>query len=328
MNCRLYTILLTLTLTSLVMTVCAQSPGSAVPPTHSKTSFAFVTNNPSDYWIICRKGTEAAARKLGNVSVQFVMPGDGTAATQKRDIDDLLAAGVQGIAVSPVDPANETPYLNTVAAKTNLITSDSDAAQSDRLCYIGTDNRAAGVMAGRLIRQALPRGGPIMLFVGRSDAQNARERISGIRDALRGSRLRILGVRTDDADRARAKTNAADALARYPRLAGMVGIWSYNGPAIISAVKEAHKAGRVKIVAFDEETDTLAGVKDGTVSGAVVLQPYLFGYDSVRLLARLARGDRGGIPAGRRIIVPTLAIKRANVRAYEAQQARRLRGPG
>ncbi len=198
-----------------------------------------------------------------------------------------------------MDPANETPYLNTVAARTNLITADSDAAQSDRLCYIGTDNRAAGLQAGRLIR-----------------------------DAMRGSRLRILGVRTDDTDRARAKTNAADALARYPRLAGMVGIWSYNGPSIISAVREAHKAGRVKIVAFDEEADTLAGVRDGTVSAAVVPQPYLFGYDSVRLLSRLTRGDRGGIPAGRRIIVPTLAIKRTDVRAYEAQQARRLRGPG
>ena len=138
-----------------------------------RVQLAFVTNNASDYWTICRKGTEAAAKELGNVDVQFVMPSDGTAATQKQDVDDLLTKGIKGIAISPKDPANETDYLNTVAQKTNLITSDSDAANSNRLCYIGTDNHAAGVMAGGLIKKALPKGGKIMLFVGAADAQNA-----------------------------------------------------------------------------------------------------------------------------------------------------------
>ncbi len=140
-------------------TTVSQATGSTGGSTGGSTMLAFVTNNPSDYWTICRKGTEAAAKDLGNVSVQFVMPDDGTAATQKKDVDDLLAKGVKGIAISPVDPANETPYLNTVAAKTNLITSDSDAATSNRLCYIGTDNHAAGVMAGGLLKEALPKGG-------------------------------------------------------------------------------------------------------------------------------------------------------------------------
>ncbi len=91
------------------------APGSpATPPTPAdgQTMLAFVTNNPSDYWTICRKGTEAAAKDLGNVNVQFVMPADGTAATQKQDVDDLLSKGVKGIAISPVDPANETPDIN------------------------------------------------------------------------------------------------------------------------------------------------------------------------------------------------------------------------
>ena len=141
---------------------------------------AFVTNNPSDYWTICRKGTEAAAKDLGNVSVQFVMPDDGTAATQKKDVDDLLTKGVKGIAISPVDPTNETPDINTWASKTNLITSDSDAATSNRLAYIGTDNHAAGVMAGGLLKEALPKGGKVMVFVGKKDAQNAKDRIGGL----------------------------------------------------------------------------------------------------------------------------------------------------
>lgn len=304
--------------------------GSTAPTTPAAsgdaTPLAFVTNNPSDYWIICRKGTEAAQKELGNVNVQFVMPDDGTAAKQKQQVDDLLSKGVKGIAISPVDPENETPYLNTVAAKTNLITSDSDAPKSNRLCYIGTDNHAAGVMAGGLVKEALPKGGKIMVFVGKSDAQNAKDRISGLRDALKGSNVQILDVRTDDADHARAKQNAADALTSTPDIAGMVGIWSYNGPAIYSAVKEANKAGKVQIVAFDQEADTMNGIKDGTIYGTVVQDPYKFGYDSVKLLATLAKGDKSGLPASKLDIVPTKAIKKGDVEAYLADFNKKLGG--
>src|SRR5207244_5379388 len=59
---------------------------------------------------------------------------------------------------------------------TTLFRSDSDAPDSNRMAYIGTDNIAAGKQAGALIREALPNGGKIMLFVGKIDAQNAKER--------------------------------------------------------------------------------------------------------------------------------------------------------
>ena len=287
---------------------------------------AFVTNNPSDYWTICRKGTDAAAKDLGNVDVQFIMPSDGSAAAQTQDVNDLLAKGVKGIAISPVDPPNETPFLNTVAGKTNLITSDSDAAKSDRLCYIGTDNHAAGVMAGTLIKKALPQGGKIMLFVGKADAQNAKDRISGVREALAGTKVTILDVRTDDTDHAVAKKNAADALVSIPDLAGEVGIWSYNGPAIYSAVKEAGKAGKIKIICFDTDPGTPEGIKDGTIDATVVQDPYTFGYKSIQLLAALAKGDKSGIPANKLMIIPNQAITKVNLEKYQADEKKKMGG--
>ena len=292
--------------------------------TAGKTLLAFETNGPSDYWTICSKGTQAAAKELGDVDVQFVQPADSTAATQKSQIDDLLAKDVKGIAISPVDPANETPYLNTVAEKTNLITSDSDAADSKRLCYIGTDNHAAGMMAGDLLKKALPNGGKVVLFVGKSDAQNAHDRIGGLEDSIKGTKIQVLDVRTDDGDRTRAKKNAQDALVSTPDLAGMVGIWSYNGGQIASAVREAGKAGKVQIVAFDQQDDTMSGVKDGTIYGAVVQDPYQFGYKSIKLLDQLAKGDKSGIPANKLIIVPTQAITKANITEYLAAQKKML----
>ena len=308
---------------------CSDSGTSSTTPAATTsaqglTQLAFVTNGPSDYWIICRKGAEAAQRDIPGVNVSFVMPDDSSAATQTRDVDDLLAKGASGIAISPVDPANETMFLNGVAAKTNLITSDSDAPGTKRLCYIGTDNHAAGEMAGGLIREALPKGGKIMLFVGKRDAQNAKEREQGIRDSLAGTDISIIDVRTDDVDHARAKANAADALVKYPDLAGMVGLWSYNGPAILSAVKDAGKVGKVKIIAFDQEDGTIAGLQSGAIFGTVVQQPYKFGYDSIKLLDELSKGDKSDLPVSGMIIVPTQAVTPSNVDAYVAEQDKLL----
>ena len=277
---------------------------------------AFVTNNASDYWTIARKGVEKADAEMGDVTVAFKLPGSGAADEQKRIIDDLISTGVAGIAISPVDPDNQTQLINDTAKKALVITQDSDAPSSDRALYIGTDNVAAGRQAGELVKEALPNGGKIMVFVGKSDARNAAERFQGLKEALKDSKIEIIDIRTDDTDRARAKTNAADTLVKYPDVAALVGLWSYNGPAILNAVKDANKVGQVKIVCFDEEDETLAGVKEGSIFATVVQQPYEFGYQSVKLMAQIIKGDKSAIPANKQINVPTLVIKKDSVEEY------------
>lgn len=306
-------------------TTTGTAPATTSEGGGKELKIAFVTNNASDFWTIARKGTEKADTELANVTVEFKMPAEGTAADQRRVVDDLLSAGVDGIAISPVDPANQTSYLDEVAAKVPLVTQDSDAPDSKRLAYIGTDNVAAGRQAGELIKEALPNGGKIMLFVGKKDAQNAKERAQGIEEALQGTKIEILDIRTDDTDRVRAKANVADTLVKHPDIAGLVGLWSYNGPAILNAVKEANKVGKVKIICFDEEDETLAGVKEGAIAGTVVQQPFEFGYQSVKLLEKVAGGDKSVVPTDGKQIVPTLIIKQADVEAF-ATKLKELRG--
>ncbi|MEA2174629.1 MAG: ribose transport system substrate-binding protein [Blastocatellia bacterium] len=283
---------------------------------NKKLRLAFVTNNAADFWTIARKGCEKADQELDNVEIEFRIPSEGTAADQKRIVDDLLAKGIDGMAISPVDPPNQTQMINDAAKQILVMTQDSDAPESARACYLGTDNRAAGRQAGELIKQALPNGGKIMVFVGKLDAQNAKERFAGIRDALAGSSVQILDVRTDDTDSVRAKSNAADTLVKYPDIAALVGLWSYNGPAILSAVRDAGKVGQVKIVCFDEDDATLKGVREGAIYATVVQQPYEFGYRAIQMMAKALGGDRSMIPATKQILVPTLIVNKDNVEEF------------
>lgn len=284
--------------------------------TAKKFKIAVVTNNSSDWWAIAKKGGDDAAKELGNVEFDFRMLPEGTAAAQKSLVDDLLARGIDGIMISPLDVENQQQMLNDVAAKTLLFTLGADAPKSNRAAYVGSDDTEAGKMAGEMLKKALPKGGKIMVFVGRSDAQNAIERLNGLKQGIEGGNIEIIDVRTDEADSAKAKSNAADTLTKYSDINGMVGLWSYNTPAIVNAAKDAGKLGKVKIVGFDEDDQTLQAIKDGHVFATVVQQPYGFTKDAVTRMVLALRGDKSKIPTDKKAIFPTQIVNQENVEKF------------
>lgn len=158
----------------------AESGADADP---QRPRIGFLTNNASNFWTLARAGVRKAERDF-QVDCEIMLPPNGSPEEQKQMLEILQAKGVSGIAISPNDSVNQIPMLNAVAAKVNLICHDSDAPDSDRLCFVGTNNYLAGREAGKLIKEALPEGGELMIFVGRMDAQNAMERRQGILDEL------------------------------------------------------------------------------------------------------------------------------------------------
>ncbi|KJB94511.1 ABC transporter substrate-binding protein [Skermanella aerolata KACC 11604] len=284
-----------------------------------KKTLAFVVNVPADFWQIARRGTEKAQKELPNYNIEFYIPGEMSAAAQKRILEDLLAKGVAGVSISPVNPDNSTEILNQVAAKAALFTQDADAPKSNRALYIGTDNVAAGRQAGEQMMKSLPNGGKAMVFVGTLDAANARERLQGIKEAIAGSKIEILDVRTDGGDQTKAKANVEDTLTKYPNIDLLVGLWAYNTPQIYNAVKAAGKEGKVKIVGFDEDQQTLKGISEDVIDATVVQQPYEFGYQSMIYLAKYIEGDKSFIPENKQRIIPTQVIDKTNVKDFAAK---------
>lgn len=133
---------------------------------------------------------------------------------------------------------------------------------------------------------------------------------------IQAGNFTILDTRTDLTDRARAKQNVEDALIAHPELDGLIGLWAYNGPAILSAVKDANLQGNIQIVSFDEEEDILQGIADGYVYGTVVQQPFEFGYQAVRILAALAKGDQSVLPEHETLVIPVRKITSENVAQF------------
>ena len=290
-------------------------PGSSAP---QKVRIGFVGGRPNDYWSLVRFGCDTAALTLGNVQLDFRTPSGHTPADQQLVLSNLLASGVQAVALSPIDSEAEAAFLNSIPTNVLLVCADNDAPNSHRAAYIGTDNVAAGMQAAELLKAALPEGGKVVLCVGTQDTQNARDRIQGIKNGLAGSRIEIVDVLTDAMNSGAALENAQKALVTYPDLAGMVGLYSYNGPAIQMAVRSAGKIGQVKIVCFDSNAETLAGISSGDIYGTIAQSPYKIGQRTIMALAKYLGGDQGAL-AGGNIFVPTHVITRDNVNEYIPQ---------
>ncbi len=303
-----------------------------------RSKFAVVTTGVASFWDICKIGAEKAGADL-DVDVEVLMPNGGV--EQKSKMEDLLSRGVDGIAAAVIDPINQSEFFDEVAERVEFITVDTDAPDSKRKVYIGVDNYDAGRMCGQLVKEALPEGGQVILFIGRLEQDNSKRRRQGVIDELldrsrdpsrydapgapvKGEKYTVLATLTDQFDRAKGKANAEDMLTKYPKVGCMVGLFAYNPPLILEALSQAKRLNTVKVVGFDEEDVTLQAIVDGTVHGTVVQNPYEYGYQSVKVLKALFEGDDSMIPANKFINIPARQIRKDTVTEFWADLNEKL----
>jgi len=307
---------LKLAATALLFTAASLVASQSVQA-QEKAQLAMVVNAASSFWKLAEAGIKKAQGELPNYELSLKYPAQGTAALQNALMDDLVAAGTDAIMISSVDPKTSVDAFNKIAGQIPLFTTDSDAPDSNRIAYIGSSNTDAGVQAGEQAVKALPKGGKCMGFVGFLGADNAKERIAGFKKAIEGKGIELVDVRGDDVDFARARSNVDDVLAASPDINCMVGFYSYNPPKIYEALQAANKLGQITVVAFDEDPVTLGAVRDGSFAATVVQQPFEWGYQGMKLMAKYLEGDKSGVPENKLIIVPTKVIDKANVDQFE-----------
>jgi ribose transport system substrate-binding protein len=284
---------------------------------------AFVTNNASEFWRIAAAGVRKY-EKESKVQVDVKMPANGTTEEQNQILENLASQGYDAIAVSAIAPNDQVPTLDRIAAKTKLITFDSDAPKSKRLLYIGTNNYEAGKALGAEIVKLLPNGGKMAVVVGTLSADNAMERLKGIQDGIAGKGIEIVDKREDGTDRAKARSNVEDIVNAHRDLNLVAGLYSYNGPAIAAALESLGKKGKIHAAVFDEEEGSLNAISSGIIACTVVQKPFQFGYLSSKWMHDLATKPEATmalIPANKALDTGVEVIDKANVADFRTKLA-------
>jgi ribose transport system substrate-binding protein len=280
------------------------------------------------YWSNVEAGTQAAAEDLGlhaDQVVFFVSPTEDVT-KQIETMETYIAQGVTGIAIAPSDPSALEPVMRKAAdAGIIVITLDTPpVANSVSLVYIGTDNYAAGKVAGEMMVELLPGGGTVAIGRGSDTALNALQRTDGFLEVVAEAGIETLEPVNDKEDAAQALELANSVLSANPDLEGAFGVYAYNGPAWATAIRETGRVDQTKLVCFDATTDIINGIKEGVIDATVAQREFDMGYKSVQLIYLISTAgqdavfDEMGVVDG---VIDTGVdvITQANLKNYETQ---------
>ena len=295
------------------------SPTAGGSSPSGRPKIVFVTNSNADWWNAVEKGMEDGGKEFG--CDVMMKRNDGKTQGQVDKLKEVLALSeVQAVAVSVIeaDAAGVIDVLRELQkAGKIVITIDSDVAPTSaevRSGYIGTNNVKAGEAAGRAAAVLRPDGGKTVAFVGTSSAANAREREQGF---FQGAGTKFIRVETweDGGDHTKAANNVVSALTKTPDLGVLLGLWSYNAPAIAGEVRKSPEIRKkTTVVTFDLDEAAVADVADGFIDASVCQNPYEMGFQGVKVLKALIQKDDKAVKevladgktrdTGVRVIVP------------------------
>jgi ribose transport system substrate-binding protein len=255
-------------------------------------------NNP--FFDLARDGCEARATELGNVTCLYIGPVEHEATTQAQIIEDLITQGVDGLAISVSDIAAATTVIDRATeAGIAVITFDSDAPDSTRVAYVGTDNKLFGEDLGKLLLQVAPDGGTYGMISGGAAAPNLALRVDGVREALEGSNwTEVPGSPTfSNDDIALAVQQMSDLKTANPDLSAIVpvGGWPMFAPDGWKNFVDQYKAdldsGAFALVVADTLPQQLELLKEGYANGLGGQRPYEMGEKAMDTLLAIVNGE-------------------------------------
>jgi len=263
----------------------AATEGKTAP---SDAKFALLTNAVAPFWTAAQIGAARSSAEI-NVPIVFQAPTAAEKLSQQLSmLETFVNDKYNAITFSAIDrDAPKDIIAKAVSEGIPVLCTDSDATGSERSLYIGMSDYDAGKSAGQAALDIIGKG-KVVGLVGYATAQNAQDRIAGVKDVLEGTELEMVEVLLDDIKPEVALTNAQTAMQKYPDLAGFITFYSYDGPMAGQAVQQAGKGGEIKIVAFDAEPETQRLMSEGVVQAMIGQRVYFYGYLSGYIMNAMA----------------------------------------
>jgi ribose transport system substrate-binding protein len=264
---------------SLLMVACQKSY-------HQETErYVFVASNINlAYWQEARAGFEDAGRGTG-VKVEFVGPESYAPDEQLAAFRQAVAAHPSGIAVAPANPQLFTKDIDAaIKAGIPVICVDTDAPESKRILFVGTDNVSAGRASGRRLVEILKGRGQVVLITVPGQ-MNVEERLRGVEEILKQyPDIKIAKSIDDKGDPRIANEGISAMLESKAKVDGILCLEASGGPGAAEALHRLDMAGKIPIVAMDKSPDTLDWIGRGAIAATVAQKSYTMAFYSLRFL--------------------------------------------
>lgn len=282
----------------------------------SPITVAIVPKGVHPFFEDCRIGAEEEANALG-VTFEWQAPQQFDAAIQVKMIEDLITKQVNAIVISPNEPTSVVDVINDGLSKGILMmTFDSDSPDSDRVMYIGTNNKTAGMVQGDTMREALGGSGKVAIITGGLGALNLNERIEGFRETV-GPDIEIVEVVATDESLEKGLGVSEALLRANPDLNGVACVSATGGPTLAQVIQGpefADRIGELTIVAFDDLKEVLDAIEADIVYATMVQRPVQMGKLSISESMRIL--TEGFVPECALLDTGVTVVTKDNLTTY------------
>ncbi|HEX5482968.1 MAG TPA: substrate-binding domain-containing protein [Terriglobia bacterium] len=236
------------------------------------------------YWQEAAAGLTDAARLLG-VKAEVDGPDLYDPQGELKAFRQAVASHASGILVSPAQPDLFTSAIDDAIQKgIPVITIDSDAPNSHRILFIGTDSVRAGEESGKHMAELLHGAGNI-LIIAIPGQLNQQERLHGAEQALaRFPKIKVIETFDDQGKPERANDEISKLLDQKKTINGILCLEASGGPGAAEVVHRLGLKGKIEIVAFDKNPETLDWISQGIIAGTIAQKPYTMSYYGLKFL--------------------------------------------
>jgi len=267
---------------SLVSLVVACGP----PAYHQEGErYIFVAFNTSlPYWQEAEAGLNDAAKQMG-VKAELTGPAAFSAEEELKAFEQAVAQKPSGIMLSASNPGIfKEPINAAVAQGIPVICVDADSPDSRRLIFVGTDNFRAGQESGKRMAEALGGKGSVVV-VSVPSQFNISERMRGVTEALKKYPAVKITKTIDDKGDPRVADDAITSLLHgKDKPDGIISLEASGGAGAADALHVVSLEGKIPIVTFDKDPETLDWIERGAITATVVQKPYVMGYYGLKFL--------------------------------------------
>jgi ribose transport system substrate-binding protein len=240
----------------------------------------------TEYWSDHKVGLKLAGDRLG-VKTEYLGPANYDLEAMATALEGAIAKKPNGLLVVGFEPLLVPVINKAVDAGIPVVCVDADLPQSKRIAFVGTGNYQAGFESGKLMAACLGGKGKVAV-TSMPGAFNLQERVRGFRAAVAPHPgIEIVQVADTQGDTIAITQTCVALLQKYPDLAGIAAVEAIGGLGAATAVREAGKVGRIKIVAMDRSNEVLQNIKNGAIEATLVQQTILMPLYGLQILYNL-----------------------------------------
>jgi ABC-type sugar transport system substrate-binding protein len=243
------------------------------------------------FWAAVEQGAKQKGQELGVEVIVVAPPAESDVQAQITQIEDLIAQGVDGIALAPTDPNALAPVVEAAKAAGIPVVFVDTRGINEGVTFIGTDNQAGAALAAEYMCENLPQGANVAILQGLVSQSTGQARAEGSKQGLTACGLNVVAEQTAEWDRAKAISVTENILAGNPNLQGIFASNDNMALGAVQALKSAGKLDEVMVVGFDANPDAAASILAGEMSASVAQAPTNMGAFSVQALVDLKNGQ-------------------------------------